>query len=120
MMYGLIMLREYLDEILYGTKTYDARAYNTNKRGLIALVDTRKSVIIGTVELIGTKPITADEYCKWHATGKWAGMQFQVEDMNATYWAYGFINPRKLDKPIKIKKTGRVWTTLDDSIEKEL
>lgn len=120
MMYGLIMLREYLDEILDGTKTYDARAYNTNKRGLIALVDTRKSAVIGTVELIGTKPITAEEYCKWHATGKWAGMQFQVEDMNATYWAYCFINPRRLVKPIKIKKTGRVWTKLDDSIEKEL
>lgn len=27
MMYGLIMLREYLDEILDGTKTYDTRAY---------------------------------------------------------------------------------------------
>lgn len=54
-MYGLIMLTEYLDEILDGTKTYDARAYNTNKRGLIALVDTKKSAIIGTVELIGTK-----------------------------------------------------------------
>ena len=27
MMYRLIMLREYLDEILDGTKTYDARAY---------------------------------------------------------------------------------------------
>ena len=24
------MLREYLDEILDGTKVYDARAYNTN------------------------------------------------------------------------------------------
>lgn len=120
MMYGLIMLRAYLDEILDGTKTYDARVYNTNKRGLIALVDTRKSAVIGTVELIGTKPIKADEYCKWHATGKWAGMQFQVEDMNATYWAYCFINPRRLVKPIKIKKTSRVWTMLDDSIEKEL
>lgn len=119
-MYGLIMLTEYLDEILDGTKTYDARAYNTNKRWLIALVDTKKSAIIGTVELIGTKPITAEEYCKWHATGKWDGMQFQVEDMNATYWAYGFINPRRLAKPIKIKKTSRVWTKLDDSIEKEL
>lgn len=52
-MYGLIMLREYLDEILDGIKTYDARSYNTNKRGLIALVDTKKSAIIGTVELIG-------------------------------------------------------------------
>ena len=114
------MLREYLDEILDGTKFYDARAYNTNKRGLIALVDKKKSAIIVTVELIGTKHITAEEYCKWHATGKWSGMQFQVEDMNATYWAYGFINPKRLAKPIKIKKTCRVWTRLDDSIEKEL
>ena len=120
MMYGLIMLREYLDEMLDRTKAYDARAYNTNKRGLIALVDTRKSAIIGTVELVGIEPITAEKYCKWHATGKWAGMQFQVEDMNATYWAYCFINPRRLAKPIKIKKTGRVWTKLDDSIEKGL
>ena len=47
-------------------------------------------------------------------------MQFQVEDMNATYWAYCFINPRRLVKLIKIKKTSRVWTKLDDSIEKEL
>ena len=47
-------------------------------------------------------------------------MQFQVEDMNATYWAYGFINPKRLAKPIKIKKTCRVWTRLDDSIEKEI
>lgn len=47
-------------------------------------------------------------------------MQFQLEDMNATYWIYGFINPRRLDKPIKKKKTGSVWTTLDDSIEKEI
>ncbi|WP_440338764.1 hypothetical protein [Megamonas funiformis] len=79
MIYGLIMLREYLDEILDGTKFYDARAYNTNKPGLIALVDTRKSSIIGTVELIGTKPITAEEYCKWHATGKWEGMIFKLK-----------------------------------------
>lgn len=64
MMYGLIMLTEYLNEILDDIKFYDARAYNTNKRGLISLVDTRKSTIIGIVELIGTKPITAEEYCK--------------------------------------------------------
>lgn len=93
--------------------------YNTNKRELIALVDTRKSSIVGTVELVGSRPITAEEYCKWHATSKWAGMQIQVEDINATYWAYGFINPRRLDKPIKIKKTGRVWINIDDSIWKE-
>ena len=116
-MCGLIMLRDYLDEILEGKKTYDARAYDTNKRGTIALVDTKKSSIIGLVDLVGTHKISAQEYCKWHATGKWEGMILEVDDMNATYYAYDFKNPRKLAKPIKIKKTGRVWTEIDDDIE---
>ena len=116
-MYGLIMLREYLDEILDGKKTYDARAYDTNKRGTIALVDTKKSAIIGLIDLVGTHKISAEEYCKWHATGKWEGMIFQVEDNNKEYYAYDFKNPRRLSSPIKIVKTGRVWTWIDDGIE---
>ena len=116
-MYGLIMLREYLDEILYGKKTYDARAYDTKKRGTIALVDTKKSAIIGLIDLVGTHKISADEYCKWHATGKWEGMIFQVEDMNKDYFAYDFENPRKLTTPIKLVKSGRVWTKIDEGIE---
>lgn len=116
-MYGLIMLREYLDEILDGEKTYDPRAYDTKKRGTIALVDTKKSAIIGVIDLIGTHRISAEEYCKWHATGKWKGMKLQVEDMNATFYAYDFDNPRRLVSPIKVEKKGRVWTTIDNSIK---
>lgn len=107
------MLGEYLDEILDGKKTYDARAYDTNKRGTIALVDTKKSAIIGFVDLIGTHVITAKEFCDWHATGKWEGLIFEVKDMSATYYAYDFIDPRRLATPIKIVKTGRVWTKID-------
>lgn len=113
-MYGLIMLREYLDEILDGKKTYDTRAYDTDKRGAIALVDTKKLSIIGFVDLVGTHEISAREYCDWHATGKWEGMILEVEDMSATYYAYDFKNPRRLERSIKIKKTGRVWTKIDD------
>lgn len=116
-MYGLIMLREYLDEILDGKKTYDARSYDTNKRGTIALVDTKKSAVIGLIDLVGTHKISAEEYCKWHATGKWEGMIFQVDDMDKDYYAYDFENPRRLVSPIKIAKTGRVWTRVDDGIE---
>ena len=114
-MYGLIMIREYLDEILEGKKTYDARSYDTNKRGTIALVDTKKSAIIGLIDLVGTHKISADEYCMWHATGKWEGMVFQVEDKD--YYAYDFENPRRLATPIKIVKTGKVWTKIDDGIQ---
>ena len=53
-MYGLIMLREYLEEILDGQKTYDVRAYDTGKCGTIALVDTKESAIIGLVDLVET------------------------------------------------------------------
>lgn len=118
-MYGLIMIKDYLDEILDGKKTFDARSYPTTKRGTIALVDSKKSSIVGLVELIGVHPISANEYCKWHATGKWAGMVFQVEDDDSVFYAYDFVNPRKLARPIKIAKTGRVWTTIDDSVKKE-
>lgn len=118
-MYGLIMIKDYLDEILDGKKAFDARCYPTNKRGTIALVDNKKSSIVGLVDLIGVHQISADEYCKWHATGKWVGMVFQVEDDDSVFYAYDFINPRRLERPIKIAKTGRVWTAIDDSVKKE-
>lgn len=57
------------------------------------------------------------EYCSWHATGKWKGIIFQVDDMSKEYYAYDFKNPRRLAKPIKIIKTGRVWTKIDDGLE---
>ncbi len=118
-MYCLIMIREYLDEILDGKKTYDGRSYDANKSGTIALVDTKKSVIIGLVNLVGTHKISGEEYCSWHATGKWEGMAFQVDEMNKDYYVYDFENPRRLVTPIKIVKTGRVWTKIDDVIRIE-
>ena len=108
-MYELVMLREYLDKILDGLETYDARSYDTKKRRTIALVDTRKSAIIGFVDLVGTHPISAREYCDWHVTGKWAGMILQVEDMSKTYYAYNFKNPRRLNNHIKVMRNGRTW-----------
>lgn len=98
-------------------KTFDARIYDTTKRGTFALVDTKKSTIIGLVDLTGTHKISAEEYCKWHATGKWEDLVFQVEDMNEDYYAYDFENPRRLATPIKIVKTGKVWTKIDDGIQ---
>lgn len=33
-MFGLTMMKDYLNEILDGSKTFDARSYPTNKRGI--------------------------------------------------------------------------------------
>lgn len=115
-MYGLIMLREYLDEILDKKKSFDARSYPTNIRGDIALVDTRKSEIVGLVNLVGIHKISAEEYLSWHMSSKYENIVFKLEDTNSTYYAYDFINPRRLLTPIKVKKTGKVWTSIDENL----
>ncbi len=107
------MLREYLDEILDEKKNYDARAHDTKHHGTIALVDTKKSTIIGLVDLIGTHKISAEEYCDWHATGKWENLILKVDDMSRDYYAYDVKNPRRLAIHIKIVKTGKVWTKIN-------
>lgn len=59
------------------------------------------------MDLVGTHPISARDYCDWHTTGKWADMILQVEDMSKTYYAYDFKNPRRLNDSIKAVKNGR-------------
>lgn len=40
------MIKEYLDELLDGKKTYDSRSYETNIHGTIALVDTKNLLLL--------------------------------------------------------------------------
>lgn len=115
-MYGLLTLREYLDEIFDRLKTYGARSYDIRKRGTIDLVDIRKSSIIGYVDIISTHPIFARKYCDWQATGKWAGIILQVEDMCKPYYAYDFKNSRRLNALIKVIKNELIWIEIDDKI----
>ncbi len=44
-------------------------------------------------------------------------MIFQVDDMYNDYYKYDFENPRRLATPIKIVKTGRVWSKIEDEIK---
>lgn len=61
-MYGLTMLKEYLNQFLDGSKTYDARAYTTNKRGTIVLVDSRLLKVYGYADLVGVREISFTDY----------------------------------------------------------
>ena len=47
-MFGLTMIKGYLNEILDGSKIFAARSYPTSKRGKIALIDSRSMKIYGT------------------------------------------------------------------------
>ena len=42
------MIKDYLNEILDGSKIFDARSYPTNKRGVIALIESRTMKKYGT------------------------------------------------------------------------
>ena len=115
-MFGLTMIKEYLDELLDGVKTYDARSYPTNKRGVIALVDSRTMRVYGVIELVGIRKITPEEYAKWHCTGKFKGMEFLI-DSSKEYYAYEFVNPRKLVNPIKLNVAKKTWVEIDVAIQ---
>ena len=67
-MYGLTMIKDYLNEILDESKTFDARSYPTSKRGSIALVDSISMTVYGTVELVGCREISKEKYASWHCT----------------------------------------------------
>ena len=111
------MIKDYLNEILDGSKTYDARSYPTNKRGLIALVDSRSMKIYGLIELVDCREISVEEYCSWHQTGRYQYYRFEVDDTNKKYYAYDFKTPKKLSKPIKVKAEKHTWVQVPDDIE---
>ena len=35
--------------------------------------------IHGTIELVGCREISAEEYCSWHQTGRFQNYRFEVE-----------------------------------------
>lgn len=111
------MIKDYLNEILYGSKTFDARSYPTNKRGKIALIDSRLMKIYGTIELVGCREISVEEYCSWHQTGRFQNLIFQVDDENKKYYAYDFKNPQRLAKPIKVDVEKHTWVEVPDDID---
>ena len=111
------MIRDYLNEILDGSKTFDARSYPTNKRGKIALLDSRSMKIYGTIELVGCREINAKEYCSWHQTGRFRSLIFQVDDVNKKYYVYDFKNPQRLAKLIKVDVEKHTWVKIPDNTE---
>ena len=118
-MYGLTMLKDYLNEFLDGSKTYDARSYTTNKRGMIALVDSRSMKVYGYADLVGIKEITPQEYASWHCTGRWSGCVMQVDE-SKKYYAWEFQNVRKEEKPYKVEGVKRTWVVVEEKKSAEV
>ena len=117
-MYGLTMIKDYLNEFLDGKKIYDARAYTTNKRGKIALVDSKTMKVYGYAELVGVREITPQEYASWHCTGRWSGYVMQVDETKK-YYAWEFENIGKEEKPYKVEGVKKTWVVVEEKKYKQ-
>lgn len=110
-MYGLTMIKDYLNELLDGSKIYDARSYTTYKRGTIALVDSKSMKVYGYVDLVGVREISPEEYASWHCTDRWSGYVMQV-DSTKKYYAWDFVNPRRENNPYKVNAEKHTWVEI--------
>lgn len=115
-MYGLLMMKLYLDEMLRGEKNNDARLYPTEKRGTIALVDSRTYKAYGLAELTDVREISYEEFVKWHQTGPFANTPIAPYSEGKTCYSYELRNIRRITLPVQLQKRegSHMWVSIPD------
>ena len=98
-MKSLVMHPFYIQQVLDGQVSFDARGYDTWVKGDFYIYDSKAKALVGIITITGTHRITIAEYYEWHH------MTLDRENTNMSYecYAWDFINPRRID-PIKIDK----------------
>lgn len=117
-MYGLLMMRYYMEEFFDGKKDYDARLYPTSKRGQIALVDSSTFRVHGVADLIGVNEITYDEFVEWHRVGPFSNSEIAPYSVGRVCYAYHLDNIRRLPLPVKLPKDryAHMWIDIPDRV----
>ena len=114
-MFGLTMIKDYLNEILDGSKPL-IRSYPTNKRGKIALIDSRSMKIYGTIELVGCREISAKSIV----------LGIKLVDFKILYFKWMMrirsimlmiLKSQRLAKPIKVEAEKHTWVEIPDNTE---
>ena len=115
-MQALMMMRYYLDEILDGRKTTDARLRPTGVRGTVALGDSSTGKVHGLAELVACEEISYEEFVRWHRTGPFENTEFAPYQEGKPCYAYRFENVRRITVPVAVPNpTGeRVWVPLSE------
>jgi len=121
-MYALMMMRYYLDEIIRGDKTTDARLRPTDIRGTIALGDSSNDRIHAVAELTDCREITYEEFVRWHRTGPFADVEFAPYHEGLPCYEYVLRDVRPLPLPVKVGNPSgeRMWLTLPDEVSRNL
>lgn len=113
-MYGLLISQPLLDRLLNGGETGDVRAFCTDKRGRIALVDPADSCVKGFADITGVKTVPYSEYRRQHGqeiTGDmWAA--------HRNYYRIEFARVARIERPQRIELRGEtVWVEVPGTLE---
>lgn len=117
---GLIVKSPYIDDILKGLKTWELRGAPTKLRETIILIKSGTGHALGTVDIIGCKEISLEEYNNW--AYRIINNKIKVDELpyKKTY-AYLLSNPILFvePKPYKHPNGAIIWVNLpDDFLER--
>jgi hypothetical protein len=121
-MYGLLMKKEYILDILNQRTFFDARLYDTDIRGKIGLIESTTYKLYGYVDLYDVHQITYEDYVKWHITDDYnldvVNEKLSKDYMiNRTAYAYDFndIELLHIPKMINPVKLNHIWVSFDEN-----
>jgi hypothetical protein len=116
---GLLVLKEPLDKILNGTKTWEIRGKRTARRGPIALIESKSGHVVGSCELVDVVgPLTLPEL---HRNARRAGFLPSQLPYARTY-AWVVRNAQRLAKPVPYQHPSGavIWVRLDAGVVRRL
>lgn len=117
--HGLLILKEPLDKILAGTKTWEIRGKATARRGPIALIESKSGHVVGTCDVVDVVgPLTLAELQRnARRTG------FRPDELPyATTYAWVVRDARRLPEPVPYRHPSGavIWVRLETSVLREL
>lgn len=117
--HGLVIRQEPLAKILAGTKTWEVRGKATDRRGDIALIQSRSGLVLGTCQLVDVVgPLSVAELRRnARRTG------FRANDMPyPTTYAWVLRGARRLATPIPYRHPSGavIWVRLEPNVVRRL
>jgi hypothetical protein len=117
--HGLLILKEPLDKILAGTKTWEIRGKATARRGPVALIQSKSGCVVGTCELVDVVgPLTLPELQR---SAPLTGFRPNRLPYSTTY-AWVLPDARRLADPVPYKHPAGavIWVRLKPSVLRTL
>jgi len=106
---ALIIMKDPMDEILSGKKTWEIRSRNCHKRGLIALIESKSGTIVGTAEIVDSiGPLSIAEYNRNLDKSRDIKRRRDTKDDN--YYAWVLKNAKRFKEPVKYKHKNGIIT----------